>query len=143
MYLAFIIFSLNGSFLILFDGRIALCSWNIRDFGKSKNDSTIQFIANTVKDYDIVIIQEVVAGYGGPQAVTRLRDALNRKGFKWDYVISDPIFGSSYKTERYAFLWKTSKVKKVRKSWLEEKYKTEIDREPFYSHSLSNQRNLL
>ncbi len=51
-----------------------------------------------------------MAGYGGAQAVARLADELNRKGTKWDYVISDPTSSSAYKTERYAFIWKTSKV---------------------------------
>ncbi len=115
------------------DTKVTICSWNLRDFGKSKSDSVVEFIANTVKNYDIIVIQEVVAGYGGSQAVARLSDELNRKGVKWDYIISDPSVSSSYKTERYAFLWKPARVRKIGKSWLEEKYKTEIDREPFYS----------
>ena len=86
-----------------------LLSWNLENFGKSKSDQEISFIANTIKDYDIITIQEVVAGNGGAQAVVRLADELNRKGSKWDYRISDPTSSSSYKTERYAFLWKTSK----------------------------------
>jgi hypothetical protein len=40
-------------------------------------------------------------------------------GAKWDYTISDPTSSSSYKTERYAFLWKTSKIKKIGEAWLE------------------------
>jgi hypothetical protein len=43
-----------------------------------------------VRDYDIIAIQEVVAGYGGAQAVAKLADELNRKGSKWNYIISDP-----------------------------------------------------
>ncbi|RYZ27030.1 MAG: hypothetical protein EOO10_13905 [Chitinophagaceae bacterium] len=46
--------------------------------------------------------------------------------------MSEPTFGDSYKQERYAFLWKTSKVKKMGDAWLEQTYKSEIDREPFY-----------
>src|SRR6266498_5222543 len=102
--------------------QITICSWNLENFGKSKNDSTINFIANTVKDYDVVAIQEVVAGDGGAQAVARLSDALNRKGFKWDYTISEPTLSSSYKTERYAFIWKTSRLTIIGKAWLEKKY---------------------
>jgi len=113
--------------------QIIICSWNLENFGKSKNDSTINFIANTVKDYDVVAIQEVVAGDGGAQAVARLSDALNRKGFKWDYTISEPTVSSSYKTERYAFIWKTSRLTIIGKAWLEKKYNLEIDREPFFA----------
>ena len=112
---------------------ISICSWNLKDFGQTKSDDEINFIANTVKAYDVIAIQEVVAGYGGAQAVARLTDALNQKGAKWDYTVSDPTSGSSYKTERYAYIWQTSKLTKVGNAWLEIKYSWEIDREPYYA----------
>ena len=119
-------------FSIILNAQVKLLSWNLENFGKSKSDSTIIFIANTIKNNDIVAIQEVVAGYGGSQAVVKLIDELNRKGEKWDYTISDPTSSSAYKTEKYAFLWKTAKIKKKGKAWLEKKYHLEIDREPYY-----------
>ncbi len=124
-------------FLLLFVSttlfsQLKIISWNVENLGKSKSDTTITYIANTLKDYDIVALQEVVAGYGGSQAVAKLADELNQKGSKWDYVISDPTTSSAYKTERYAFLWKTSKVNTIGEAWLEKKYNQEIDREPFY-----------
>jgi len=112
---------------------VSICSWNIENIGKSKSDTEIDFIANTLKSCDLVAIQEVVAGDGGAQAVARLSDALNRKGAKWDYTISNPTVSSSYKTERYAFIWKTSKISKIGDAWLEKKYSLEIDREPFFA----------
>jgi len=122
--------------LITFSGygqsTITVCSWNLQDFGKTKGDKEIEFIANTVKDFDVIAIQEVVSGYGGAQAVARLHDALNRKGTKWDYSISEPTVSSAYKTERYAYIWKTSKLQKTGDAWLEKKYNKEIDREPFF-----------
>jgi uncharacterized protein with GYD domain len=39
---------------------------------KSKSDVEINFIANTLGAYDVIAIQEVVAGYGGAQAVAKL-----------------------------------------------------------------------
>lgn len=113
--------------------QLKTLSWNLENFGKSKSDSTITFVANTIKDYEIVAIQEVVAGYGGAQTIAKLANELNRKGAKWDYIISDPTSSSAYKTERYAFLWKTSRVKLIGKPWLERKYHLEIDREPYYA----------
>lgn len=119
--------------------QLTLCSWNLKDFGKSKSDETIAFIASLVNDYDIVAVQEVVAGYGGAQAVARLHEALNRKGYNWDYRVSEVTSGNnSYKHERYAFLWKTSRVKLVGKPALETQYEAEIDREPYlatFSHN--------
>ncbi|MEX0275149.1 MAG: endonuclease, partial [Flavobacteriaceae bacterium] len=49
--------------------EISLVSWNIRDFGKTKNSDELEKIAEIVRDTDILAIQEVVAGYGGAQAV--------------------------------------------------------------------------
>jgi endonuclease/exonuclease/phosphatase family metal-dependent hydrolase len=110
-----------------------LLSWNLENFGKSKSDQEIAFIANTIKDYDIIAIQEVVAGNGGAQAVARLADELNRKGTKWDYRISDPTSSVTHGTERYAFVWKTNKLKLKGKPWLEQKYHLEIEREPYFA----------
>ena len=91
---------------ILFS-QVKLLSWNVENLGSSKSDKDIAFIVKTIKDYDVVALQEIVAGDGGAQAVAKLADELNRKGSKWDYTISDPTSSSAYKTERYAFLWKT------------------------------------
>lgn len=113
--------------------QVKILTWNVENLGNSKSDSIITYIANTVKAYDIVALQEVVAGDGGAQAVAKLADQLNRKGAKWDYVISDPTSSSAYKTERYAFLWKTARVRLVNKPWLEKKYGLLIDREPYYA----------
>lgn len=112
--------------------QLKIVSWNVENLGKSKSATEIKFMAKTLKDFDVAAIQEVVAGHGGAQAVAQLADELNRTGSKWDYVISNPTSSSAYKTERYAFLWKTAVVKKIGKPWLEQKYTLEIDREPFY-----------
>ena len=100
---------------------ISICSWNFKDFGKSKNASEIDFIANTIKGFDVIAIQEVVAGYGGAQAVARLHAALNRNESNWDYVVSNPTSSANdYKVERYACIWKTSRLKKVGDAWLDQ-----------------------
>ena len=122
---------------ILFS-QVKLLSWNVENLGSSKSEEEIAFIVKTIKDYDVVALQEIVAGDGGAQAVAKLADELNRKGSKWDYTISHPTSSSAYKTERYAFLWKTSKVKKIGDAWLEKKYHLEIDREPYYCTFDSN-----
>jgi endonuclease/exonuclease/phosphatase family metal-dependent hydrolase len=110
---------------------LSICSWNIENIGQSKSGNELQFIAAVLKNYDVVAIQEVVAGPGGAAAIAQLNDALNRTGSKWDYTVSDPTTGSTYKTERYAYVWKTSKLKLKGKAWLESTYKIEVDREPY------------
>ncbi len=123
-------------YFIFFSGaliaQVKISSWNLQNLGKTKTEAEIKFIANTLTDFDIIALQEVVAGYGGPQAVARLADELNRSGSKWDYVISDPTKSSSPQaSKRYAYIWKTSKVTLVNRPWLEKKYEDLIDREPF------------
>jgi len=120
--------------------QVKIVSWNVENLGKSKSQSTLNFIANTVNNYDVIAIQEVVAGYGGAQAVAQLVNLLNQKGTKWDYRISDPTSGNSYKRERYAFIWKTNKVKLKGDAWLEKKYNLEIDREPYFATFETNKK---
>lgn len=119
------------SFAALSQSEISVVSWNIRDFGKTKSAVEVEQIANVLRDYDIVAIQEVVAGYGGSQAVARLADELNRMGSKWDYAISNPTASPKYKTEKYAFLWKTSKVTVLGKGKLIAALEDCVYREPF------------
>ncbi|WP_036196334.1 endonuclease/exonuclease/phosphatase family protein [Maribacter antarcticus] len=111
---------------------ISLISWNIRDFGKTKNSEELNRMADIIRDADIVAIQEVVAGYGGAQAVAKLADNLNRKGAKWDYVISDPTNSTKYVTERYAFIWKTKNIKIRNRGALIADLDSLVDREPFF-----------
>jgi len=116
---------------LILTSQIRIVSWNIQHLGKSKNDQEIAYIAQKLKDSDIVALQEIVAGYGGAQAVARLARNLNRLGSKWDYVISSPTKSSPHSAERYAFLWKTAKIKIIGKPWLDQNYIYEIEREPF------------
>lgn len=108
-----------------------LISWNIQDFGKTKSSKELDEIADIVGEADIVAIQEVVAGYGGAQAIAKLADILNRKGAQWDYVISDPTNSSKYVTERYAVVWKTKHIKIKNRGRLITELDTLVDREPF------------
>lgn len=111
--------------------QLKIASWNINDMGQSKTAEQIEFMSETLRDFDIIAVQEVVAGYGGAQAVAKLADQLNRKGSKWSYTISIPTISSSYSSERYAYLWKPSKVILIGKPWLDQNYVDEIEREPF------------
>ena len=129
-------FSLLFSLIFLFwsnllIAQVKISSWNLQNLGKSKSEAEIEFMAATLKDFDIVAIQEVVAGNGGSQAVARLAAALNRKGVKWDYSISAATESTPYATERYAFLWKTAKIKNKGKGFLDPHFVNEIDREPY------------
>ena len=108
---------------------LRLATWNLYNFGRSKDNQEMAFIAEAVRDYDVVAIQEVSTGPPGPQAVARLVDELDRRGFDWDYRISDPTTGDG--PERYAYVWKTSRARLVGRAWLESSLADPIDREPY------------
>src|SRR5690554_2471903 len=112
---------------------LSLVSWNIRHLGRTKTDEDIHEIAKILRDFDIVAIQEVVAkDPAGAQAIAKIADELNRMGAKWDYQISNPTKSPSvYMSERYAFLWKTSKVTIVHKAYLDDDLKDLCYREPY------------
>lgn len=109
---------------------VTIISWNIKDLGKTKSIDELDKIANLVKHADIIAIQEVVAGYGGAQAVAKLSDILNRKGDRWDYIISDPTQSSKYMLERYAYIWKNKNIKIKNRGRLINELKDKIEREP-------------
>lgn len=128
----FILFVLSFNAVAASPGdTLTVMTWNIRDFGQTKSEGEIQFIALQIKSFDLVAIQEVVGGPGGPQAVAKLADALDRTGANWDYCISDKTTGTRGTVERYAFFWKSSRVKRLGKAWLDQHHTVEIDREPY------------
>lgn len=112
---------------------ISVISWNIQHLGKTKTVDEIYFIANLLRNFDIVAIQEVVAkDPAGAQAVGKIVDELNRMGFQWDYQISDPTKSpSSHISERYAFLWKQSRVSIIGRAKLDNELEDICYREPF------------
>ena len=114
-------------------GILKVLTWNIQDLGKSKSNEEIYTIAKIINDFDIVAIQEVVAkDPGGAKAVAKIADELNRMGNKWNYQISPPTKSpSNYIRERYAYLWKTSKLKIIKKATLDTSLENVIEREPF------------
>lgn len=113
--------------------KLSLVSWNIQYLGRTKTSEDIYEMANILRHFDIVAIQEVVAkDPAGAQAVAKIADELNRMGYKWDYQISDPTKSPSvYISERYAFLWKTSKVSLIHRAYLDKDLEDICYREPF------------
>ena len=108
---------------------VNLVTWNLLNFGKSKDDEEMAFIADVLRDYDVVALQEINTGPDGAQAVARLDAELDRRGSQWDYVVSDPTTGQG--PERYAYLWKPSRVRLLGPAWLEAALADDIDREPY------------
>ena len=113
--------------------NVKLISWNLCELGRSKSADEIDLIAQVLRGYDVIAIQEVVAkDPAGAQAVARLADALDRTGDDYDYRVSHPTRSSSPPTrERYAFLWKTATVQLVGRPRLLSAYAKTVEREPY------------
>ncbi len=108
---------------------IKVVSWNMCNIGLSKDNEEVTYMAKILKDYDILAIQEISTKLSGPRAITKLSEQLNRKGDTWDYVISDPTDGPG--SERYAYLWRSSKLD-LKNDWLVKSGTVAtIDREPY------------
>jgi endonuclease/exonuclease/phosphatase family metal-dependent hydrolase len=136
--LIFIIFCTNLIFAQVDTSYLNVISWNIQNLGKSKSNSELFYIAEKVKMYDIVAIQEVSTSEFGSQAIAKIDDYLDRTGYSWDYVISDPTSGTG--SERYAFLFKKSRVKLKEKPKLETSLSEEISREPYKAVFVFNKK---
>lgn len=109
--------------------QIRLVTWNLYNFGRTKDDQEIEIAAETLRDADLVAVQEIVTSPPGAQAIGKLDQALDRMGAAWDYRISPRTTGPG--TERYAFLWKPSRLRLMGRAWLEPSLTDSIDREPY------------
>ena len=109
--------------------QIRLVTWNLYNFGQTKDDQEISVAAQTLRDADLVAVQEVVTSPPGAQAIGKLDQALDRTGAAWDYRISKPTTGPG--TEKYAFLWKPSRLRLLGRAWLEASLADSLNREPY------------
>ncbi|MGG5505623.1 MULTISPECIES: endonuclease/exonuclease/phosphatase family protein [unclassified Myroides] len=117
--------------LLLFS-QVKIMTWNLKNIGSSKTEEHLSYMAKIMKQADVVAIQEVVTNPAGAKAIAALQEELNRKsGATWDYALSDPTISSPYRSERYAFLWKTKNIKLQQKAFLDQNYQEEIEREPY------------
>lgn len=114
-------------------GNFSILTWNIQDLGRSKDASEIAAMISVMRQYDLVLIQEVVAkDPAGIQKVAAIVEGLDRTGANWDYRVSDPTKSpSSHMSERYAFLWNTSKITLVNRPYLDRALADICFREPF------------
>lgn len=111
--------------------ELSIISWNIQHLGQTKNADEIKKMATILKDADIIVLQEVVAGFGGAGAVARLADELNRTGNKWQYAVSNPTKSPKYVLERYAIIWKYKHIKRKDRGSLIQELAPLVHREPF------------
>ncbi|NNF57220.1 MAG: endonuclease/exonuclease/phosphatase family protein [Rhodothermaceae bacterium] len=105
--------------------------WNIANMGRSKDATEIGVMADVLAPAaDIVAIQEVSTSDAGSDAIVRLVAALEQRGGDWDWTVSNPTTGEGG-SERYAYVWRSDRVRTEGVCTLEVSLAGSIDREPF------------
>jgi deoxyribonuclease-1-like protein len=84
-------------------GTIKIATFNIQVFGRSKlaKPEVMRILAETIRKFDVVAIQEVRAE---TDVVRPLVDLINSTGRHYDYVIG-PRLGRTNSKEQYAFIF--------------------------------------
>jgi hypothetical protein len=91
------------------DGQTSSRTRHLLAFGPSKagNPEVIAIIAEIIRRFDIVAVQEIRDSTG--EAVVTLRTAVNATGARYEYVIG-PREGRTSSKEQYAFFYNTSTI---------------------------------
>jgi deoxyribonuclease-1-like protein len=89
--------------------RILIASFNIQVFGTSKmaKSDVMNVIIHTIRQFDIVAIQEVRAK--DDEILPKLVAALNQDGSRYNFLIG-PRLGRTVSTEQYAYVYDTNRV---------------------------------
>lgn len=77
-----------------------LLTWNIRNFHGRKEDKAVKYIAEIIKNFDVIAIQEVKDDLGGIEKLQKLL------GEKYRFVFSDPAGNG----ERLVFCYNSKKI---------------------------------
>lgn len=112
------------------DDTIKIASFNVQVFGKTKaeNPEVMYVLAKTVRNFDIVAVQEIRDTSGA--AVLALRDTVNALGgARYEFVISERL-GRTASKEQYAYLYNTQTVQLLQTYTYPEPYDV-FHREPF------------
>jgi endonuclease/exonuclease/phosphatase family metal-dependent hydrolase len=90
-------------------GTVKLATFNIQVFGRSKLDKpdVMQVLAETVRRFDLVAIQEVRSTTD--DILPRFVELINSTGRHYDFVIG-PRLGRTNSKEQYAFVFDTQSI---------------------------------
>eukprot|EP00088_Acartia_fossae_P043967 TRINITY_DN4655_c0_g1_i1.p1 TRINITY_DN4655_c0_g1~~TRINITY_DN4655_c0_g1_i1.p1 ORF type:complete len:469 (-),score=97.58 TRINITY_DN4655_c0_g1_i1:130-1536(-) len=92
---------------------ICIGAFNVQRFGtaKLKDKATLEILVRIVREFDILLVQEVVDASG--QAIEQLLEEVNKvNDNEGNYdVLASPRVGRSSQKEQYAVFYKTSLVK--------------------------------
>ena len=96
---------------------LTIASWNIEQFGQAKFNDSIRLgrIANGVKEFDVIAIQEIVhAASQGQDVVDRLTDAIEDEHRRsYDHALGDRTGCPGGRVEQYAVLFDSEILEQV------------------------------
>lgn len=119
---------IGKTFSLSHPDAIKVCSFNIRIFSdRSRSDAELKNIAQILKYYDLVAIQEL----RDEKVLRRTVDILAELGHTFEYEISPPV-GRGVK-EKYAFLYRPDKIRLKASGKLYPDDDDKFVREPFYA----------
>ncbi len=123
-------------------GQLSIATWNLNHFGAAKTQAEMTLIAASIKDFDVVALQEVNTRPDGARQLAQLTLLLDRLGADWDYLVSPPTQSNNKgEQERYAFVWKKNRIQLKGRGWLEPVYADSISREPFMADFVYQDRS--
>ncbi|MFC1745407.1 endonuclease/exonuclease/phosphatase family protein, partial [Candidatus Riflebacteria bacterium] len=118
--------------------EITLASFNIRYFSDgSRDDTELLKIAEVIKDYDLIAIQEA----RDERVLQRLVQVMQQAGRDFEFIVSAPA-GRGQK-ELYAFLYDRKMIEVQAVGTLAEDPFDEYAREPFYARFRANNFDFL
>jgi len=89
------------------DQNLLLASWNIKEFGNSKQrlPESYFYIAEIINKFDLIAVQEVKGSLYDLNIIMRLL------GSNWEYLITDITEGDKGNRERSAYIYNRMRVK--------------------------------
>lgn len=117
-------------FLLPAQDTLTIASFNLRVFGQSKAEKEVVLItiADIIKKYDIVAIQEIRDKE--EKAIIKLLSVVNGAGNDYALVVGTRL-GRTNSKEQYAFFYRTSFVEMLGEPETWEDAQDQFEREPF------------
>ena len=112
---------------------LTIASFNIQVFGKTKSSKpeVMTILAKTIKQFDVVAIQEIRDKSG--TAIELLESYVDNLGTDYEYIIG-PRLGRTSSKEQYAFIYNTNTVEPVGTGFTLDDPDDIFHREPFIGH---------
>jgi len=112
---------------------IKIASFNIQIFGQSKasKQEVMDILAQIIREFDIVAIQEIRDISG--TAIIVLKDEVNADGRAYDVLVG-PRVGRTSSKEQYAYMYDTQTIEALSNSYTYDDVGDLFEREPFVAH---------